>query len=79
MQDLCEENFKTLLKDAKKKIKNRQTNIKTYQVLGQKTKQETYISVFPKLFYKGNVVSIKILMIFLFCSRTGYTNKKFIC
>lgn len=72
MQDLCEENFKTLLKDEKKK--KRQTNIKTYQVLGQKTEQETYISVFPKLIYKGNVVSIKILMICLFCSRTGYTN-----
>lgn len=64
MQDLCEENFKTLLKDAKKNVK----------VLGQKTEQETYISLFPKLIYKGNVVSIKILMIFLFRSRTGYTN-----
>lgn len=35
------------------------TSGKTYQVLGEMTQQETYVSFLPKLIYKGNMASIK--------------------
>lgn len=65
MQDQCEENFKTRLKDAKEgKQMARNTRFLDRRL------NRKHMSVLPKLIYKGNVVS----MIFLFCSRTGYTN-----